>query len=943
MDSDLQQSPSKYLSNKCIEIQQVVHSLRMNNFNGDVADIFDMSFEILSSLVPYRIDPTSSINEQSDAFDSMLQKKEKEFLNKSNNQIADLGFKVDELLRVLEEKEDILTSALNDISKIQNKAIEQIEKQHETDVSLLNAEFVKRKNTLLNEEKNIYLQFESELSTTLGTVSKEYNEKIHNIDEQINQKQRDLQEIIHQKHLEHQLKTDNISKEERRMAEQHEQLSRQFQERKNVADNKIRKYTGEITNLKKAIEDDTLTRDDKMKSLEESFMKEREDIVRSQAESIDKQNYQILKLNNQIEELNQKMIQEKNDISEKQNLQELEYKNRIIQEETITENERNAVLAEIDNKYKEKIDSLFEQITKYDSERNEKRTKLLQIAMSSVESKENDINTLSSILLEEREAINAKLIEEKTKLEKIKSDWQFEIEELRHELQKKLGSALTNSDNLERKHAEELSSLMNQFDDQQKKLENYQRISLENQNRSQAERLEKIKQLQLERKKQTLERLEKEMKSKMESDLKNGIDKEVKKHETTVVTLKAKVGDIQGRIEMLNKKVEDLYNTHNQMIEKNKVSENTSESTISEENIEDQLVQTKVINDESPVSKALILQSSEVNRRKGLVLQEAEELSNNISRMQIDFESKMQQIEHQFKAVRHHVVIQDKAVTEQQRNLKVKIEMQETRMNELGQIVEQKQNEIKVFEDDFRIKTEEIREKTKSEYEETLVEVQKQPTVFENEMLSLRESLQQKITELSNQLLVAKNNTENISKLLLIDRQHEIEEIETEYQLHFEEKIRQLEGQYTHRIGSIRNEIESHQKEHEERLAEIQQQNDTLLDDDKKRYELQKEELENEYIELMATQNKLNISLQELLSTQCESCAIKKKSIKSLLDVRRFLIESLERAKSQQDFHDRQLDIVFNKNTTKRKGSCSMLSKMSEKPKIISPILYSKK
>ena len=555
------------LNGRIVEIRNLVDGLRHFSRSSDVPDVFETANALLIQLIPQDKDINMNQEEEAAQFDQMVSEKERAFIKKMDEKSEEASQKIDYIQRLLTEKEARIQDILTNGSGLQVAAMSKLI-QHYYDLRVdKEKEYNTKKKELEDDEKNLYHNFEEQLAKKLSEVSSKYTSKIEDYNIKINAMQRDLQSLIHKKHQQNKIKADALASEDRRMASEHEKISREYQARKNAADTKIMRFSAELEKIHKAISDQNKTAHGKMDALEQAMISERKIILEQQQKQKEEIDKKIEDINN---ELANKLLMIESERAQS-NLQlkdeEKEAKKKIEIEQKETQRLIDEATAEIDEQFKPIFEEIRNQIEEAENQRGNKLEILRQEILQNSEESEKEIGAIVSKYQDERDKGKQEIKQLKAEFDQVLDEKQKDLDALKKEMQGKLGMAMTETDEIERQHSDEINSIMQKFDEQQRKLTELHRKSLESRDKLKAEELARLKQEHEQRKNQLIFKIEQQIRVSKEQALASSIEAENQRHNKDIVSLKSRIIDIQSRIELLNMKFDGLYSMHGQRIE----------------------------------------------------------------------------------------------------------------------------------------------------------------------------------------------------------------------------------------------------------------------------------------------------------------------------------------------------------------------------------------
>lgn len=967
------------LNVKLSEIKQIVDTLHQYSTDNDIPDVFEGAQQILQNLLPEKSNFAISQEEQELKFDELVSKLERDFIAKHDKEVEKISQTIDTLQKSIIDDDQDIQKILKDGQLFQLAEVGKLTKFYNQIMQDNEKDFNSHKSTFTQREKEIYAKYEKDLAEKLGQVSAENTGKIEEITNKINTMQRELQSMIHQKHQQNTIKADLIAEEDRRMATEHEQISREYQTRKNTADDKIKRFTEELSKIEKSIANESQSATEKIQAMEQAMMNERNLVVEKHNKSLEELQNTFQSLSTELANKQSLIESEHSQAVTELKKAEREAKRKIEKEQNETEELITAARVEIEINYRPRIESMRKIIEDTENQRGKELEILRQQILASNEESEKSIAIACSHYQDESDRAKMAIKELKDELNSLKDEKKADLDELTKTLQIEVGKVLSEADETERKHNEEVNKIMQKFDEQQKYLTELHRVSVEAHDKMRADELARLKQEHEQRKNQLIFKLEQQAKIDRETLLASAIEAENQRHNNAIVNLKARIVELQSRIELLNMKFEGLYSVHGQRIEE--LQRDSTETSLKMENIsetsslastrtpanseqtpnketspeDEELQSAKALEEElnkrkeeekkkgeaeieeiKSYSMKLMNETQEFNRTKARILTEVDEINKNFAYIREDFEEKMFQIKTKFLAQKSTYDSKSRDMEIVSQSLQNKVADQVVKIEELTQIADRKEDEATKFEQSIPDQEEEFREQTKKSYTEDLEIAKSQPDDFEEKVRAVTDEMHEKMFEITKLIEAEKVNTEKISKMLMNERKEIFAQVEKVIRTEFKDRKKIFYKNYEKVIAKMDEDFNEKEKLHQKEMDDLEMQQRVqkaqFIDQHRKLMLDMEEEKERVLKESLA----LDKEIADLDTMECPQCIKKKASIRMLLQQRDALYSRLGVAAEKLEDSDKKVGSLF-KDVKRAKVSRSMLDSLKASPKVLIP------
>lgn len=934
---------TKNITDLCRKIRDVSSTIRQNNSNSrilDIPDVLDITSNILTSIVPIKLsidDSERKLKNQREKVDEIITQKERDFIKKMDQKIDTVAAKVNQMQQSMQSKEEKLSSCLTATQKLHSAEIVKVENEHEARIQQLDDEFKARKQELMDQERVAFAGFEKSLASHLSKISYDWNQKIQEVDDQIASYQKDLHDLIHNKHQQSQIKNEMLMNEDRRMASEHERISIEFRTRKEEANQKIKALTDEYQSIQDTLRITSQDGETRLIELEKKMLSERKEIE-------DQRNQEILDLKQKINSLASEASTKKLEIDGQRaaisvKVREIEkvYEQKFLTEENETKKTLEIELKKLEEYYSPKMNKLNISVQELDLKRAQKLEELRKEALIGAESGETEVNELKKRNEEEMTKFNELLKIEKENLNQTIQMKISDLEQFKQERQKLMSESLSKIDDEERSYNEQISNLMRQFGDQQKKLNDLQQLTLEQRDRRKADDLARIEQEHEKRMNQILLDVELQMRMDEEQKLNESLNSENEKHKSEVNSLMSMLFDIKGRMEALQSKMDDLYKMNNQKLQQ--IMEDGDQSLLEDlkklKDVDSKSGKIKNKENIEELKSRILNETEEVRKRKYLVLQEVDELDKSIHDLHDGYEKKLQQIERTFKNTKIQIQKHQENVDLKKEKLTKIIDDQKEQINKLDELTFNKVEETVKLQNSYEDDKEAFKKETEEIYKFSLDEAEKESPLFEAQIEEIRNSLTKQIEELKRLLNESKEKTEKTVKLLLLEREQNLKEAELELRLISDEKKKQMKENHMKKINLLNEEFEENLKKHTEKVEELNRNCEEQYNLNENNFNDSLDKLFEEKKNLEETLEALELQIEALTTKECPICAEKKGILRELLKKRDELNKKLTSMHKTAFESEKKMCTMFTENDQRK--TTSALSSLLPKARIVMP------
>lgn len=925
-------SPIQRLLNRAHEMKELASSYRNLGTTGplnDVPDVLEIAAQLIMSVIDNSI--TNDLEIQSTSVmqevDDILNVKERQFITKMENQINSTSQKVSDVSNMLERVQTKYQDTISKLTRIFDGIVKkEREKLEEKLKDQENLWEIERKN-LMEEENKLFREMEQCSSKVLGEISMQYNEKINEIDQKIKEQELMLQESVHQRHQQAQIKSDLLNEEERRMALEHEKLSRDFNQRKAQADELNAKLSTQIEDLKIKIESENANSQTRIQRLEESMKADYQRRLDDLQILLSQYTEHLKFLEAEDSSIQQSHEYEKITLETRlQRLQE-EYEDKINKEQKALDEQVAVIRQNLESQYKVIFDSIADEMNEEDIKRGKQMDEFQQQKLAKVKQAEKEIRELGKANDREKGKI-LKVVEEcKERLKAVMRQRELDLTELKQTRQRSLGEQMQELDDKQHEQSIELNNIFKQFDEQQKRLGEVQRKSVGIKNKQKMETVAAMRKEHERRKQAILEEIDQQRETETEEEVQrklNEMNKSTEDMQQREEKLKSKVANIMNRIDNMIEKGEEKASSSSTSATQMTLTKSSSQSSVVSNSEQQQhemrrkkfaenrnsmkilpktppLVKTEIQSNLAQTLKPemgspqfnneLRKSIDDANKRRNNVLEESKNLKKDIADLSTNFETKFLQIEHQFHATKSSLNQKKEMLINQENYISNNVLNQEKKLDELDKRINLKEAEVQEYEMMLEKNKEEFTERIKKEQEAKLEQARGTGEEYELMMYEVRMDFQSRMAAVNEKLNNAKQATEKITAYMLKQRAQEVEEAQTELSVGYDEKMKILSEQHKLKLEQYANEVEAKKKEFEDNVSQTKSNLEEKQNEAQNNYLERKSELEQEKKNLLEELDNLEKKLNELLHTECKECT-KKKAILSTMLMKKKGLES---------------------------------------------------
>jgi hypothetical protein len=883
-------NPLRFIADRCIDFRQLADLVRGSSV--DLAETLDISTSLLTAILSSSIgkDPTANAANETHGFNALLKAKEAEFLPKTDFLLATISDRIEQLQAGV--------SNLDELTQKQDEETIKMFRQKSGEFSLANtevlfgqkAEFKDVEERLLTRQRQVCGEYERTLACRLAEISQSYAAKLNETDVDIEQQQTKLQNLIHGKHEQKKAKGDDAEAERRRFALEHERLSREHKQ-------KQKEQTAAIADLETTLQE--------YRAIAERDAKDsNQKVVRLEATLRAEQQLEIDGLRNDIGGLDAdagKLTEKLKGVQAARAELDLARAATIQVEIDRLLDRISAERLATDRLVKEQTEGLSreaeQQIERVKGEiENAKRDHFLLMKTSARDGEnrmrlqERDEEKVMVQFEEQLYKLRKELLDAKNRLKQAENDRERGIGEARNRLNLNYGSALGAKEDAERSHIEQVNDLMRHFEEEQRRLADLHSVTVQQHDKQRADAIAKLRAEHEARKEKVIKDAEQKVLDEVAARLRAEEESENAHHAEQISMIQSRISEVRARMASITEESAKFE-------EQNRATMETIETT-----------------DEK---------LSHAQHARSIVLKDMQDASDAIRRVHEDFVSKLGRFESLFGATRQHLCNEVYDKETQVNRLEKQVSLQQRRIQDLETMETERQEEVQTFEQGMAKETQMYEQTTKKIWESSLGLAREKPEQVINMMTELKDHATSEIASLQQRLTAAKEYTDSLSRIAMIERDHTTEELRLTLKLQYEERTNVLNQRHADVMKRLKKGRKEMRNDHELRMIDVdrkvqeqQMQNRRDFEDGLAFLLAEKEKLTDEA-------EQLTERLDNLIAAGCKGCHGKKEAIRLLL----------ERKKELQERMDTLLVDVQDKEE-------QLLSMMAvQRPQVVSPNL----
>ena len=904
-------NPIEFLSSACGEFRELSDTLReaARGVVTDVSETMDIASAILTTIVSSSAgsDPNENISRDIAEFEAMANEKERDFKSRMERQREDLSLRINDLSQRLIAMNDSLIQNRDWYKKFLTTKSAEFDARNEQALAEERARNKDAEKVIETEKKTCFDNFEKYLATRLSDVSQECAKQMKQADDDVIAANLALQETIHRKHEQKRLLQQDLETETKRMAAEHERLSREFQTHREECENNLVKIGEAIDKQNAALKRGALDAQAKLEELEKA-MREDNGVVsgklRKQIADLDEE---ASASTNTIEDL--KLAMEKYKIQDEEFFKEqVRKKETLIQKELDTtkqalEEDRKETEEQFQMKYLE-VEKGMKKVEEERKKHQEEMGKRLEQDQDKLEQGEREKKKEHAANVDEKQR---DLRRAKRQLKEIRQEKDIALEKLRTGKQKEMGSALTETGESEKTRADQINALMKQFDEQQRKLTFLHQLTTEKLNKQKADEILRLKEEHELRKKLIIEQTEEEIRREAEKRflVAEGIEDE--DHQGHVRSIQERIQAVTGRIDLLNSKLDGLARMSQEKLDE--LMKDSDEALARDLRA---LAESDTRNSRgNEMVNRLLSATDDVQRRRSLVDREADAITRNLDAMRAEFESKMSKIEQEYSRSKDRLLGAQRDSEARRSSLNQQISEQKSKIDDLTQQISQRETEADDLDRNFENKKQEFAEQTKTGYESDLESAKQKPQGVQEQMSDMRINMANEMDHLKGQLDAAKAATGKITEYRMKERDDWIEETKTKYGLLSEERCKVIQDGHDERMVKLREKREASRKKRQAQIEALEASLNNTFNDNELEFESQYKEYAEAKEELQQRNAALINELYDLEHRECPECVRKKDTIRRLLAKREQLKDRLSTLLSEVQVNEEQMYHIF--------------------------------
>jgi hypothetical protein len=913
---------AKTLRSVCGEIRELTGLMRSflsESSSSEVPDVFDGAADLISSVFTIGLDADAPQSFQLGAsFDALVCERERTFLSRTRAVMASMSTALNELdvrIRRSEANAEVVLSALQSKN---DRILRRLDSEHDAKLCVLKSKLAERRRAADEQQRGAFTDFEHRLARRLSAVSEEWNGRLSEADEQIDGYQKELHQIVHSKHAQAIGDRESLAAENRRMGAEHERISRDYKERTKAAVRSIEVLRSKLDTLLETLRQDASSADGKLKRLQDAFMNERRVIEQQRAAALADLDAEIASLEVDSEKAAEQLAGMPEATEEQKQIMNSQFEAKKSRARGDLNARTDGMKAQLDLEYREVIQKLTEQIDDAASNERVLSNSLARELEKAEGAAGQEVRAFQRTRLIEEDRLRAIREEKETQLAELTAAADSDITSFKNSNQQKLGVAMTEYDDLERAHASEITAIMIQFDNQQQKLAELHRAAIEERDRERAEALHALQKAHEQRRQAILDQIQNRMRDEGERELRESLRISEDQHMEEVESVKDVLQMMASRMQELQEKIAQLQ------------IEQTEARAMLAGQEEDQKLRRQEALDASlevlrQARERHLGEVEEIDRRKEIVLREADKINGEIQLLNDSLQVKMTQLEFQYGMSGRQLKSGVEQFEVQGRRLNNKIDIQKLKMQEVDHSTAERQQETQRLEDGFDTTREGYVKEVQEEMEATLRLVKSEPADVFDEIRSLKKALTAELEDLMRDIEAAKAKTIRITDRLMMERAHLLDEMELQLRVEFEERSRSLTVQCERRMEVMNADFSEADNVHRHQMVQLKLTIDKRAKMTRDEFLAQIDELQSQKECLIREQHTLDESIASLMHRECPMCGEKRKLLNMFKTNEGHLCAQIRSLRIQGGKSDEMMDKIFVDPTAKKRRAKSLI------------------
>jgi hypothetical protein len=206
----------------------------------------------------------------------------------------------------------------------------------------------------------------------------------------------------------------------------------------------------------------------------------------------------------------------------------------------------------------------------------------------------------------------------------------------------------------------------------------------------------------------------------------------------------------------------------------------------------------------------------------------------------------------------------------------------------------ERQEEVHTLEQGMAMETQIYTEDTKKIWESSLGLAREKPEQVISTMIELKEHATSEITNLQQRLTAAKERTDSMSRIAMIERDHTTEELRLMLKLQYEERMSVLNQRHADVLKRLTKSRTEMRNDHELRMIDINRKVQEEQMRNQRDFGDRNELLLAEMEKLTHEAKQLEDHLSDLITTGCRECHQKKETVRLMLERKNDLQEQMD-------------------------------------------------
>jgi hypothetical protein len=873
----------------------------------DTPAIFEQSASIILSIIsPSGADPTILVLRDAALFDTLADEKKQTFVARANALMKNLSERIPGLFARIESVQYTMNHSVSLFGAKTTQVLAELDQEYLAKIDEFKQKYSEDRKVLSEQQKGAFADYQRRLSEQLAASSTEWGQRLQAAEAAITKNQWELHELARPSRERDLLERELLAEEDRRAATEREEVSVEYRAMVGDVALEIDRLMDEKAKIAATIEKNRKDRDGWVAALEEKHLEERRAVEHERRVEMEETERQVDGLKENIRIIEGKRSELPDILARDRKVLDAELDELRSASALELADRAQRFRPELKAKYEEIVDRLTEEHDMYDKKVKDMRS-LLRRAAGAAELFLDQVREATRGHMLVREKLRNDKRAKRAELEALIAQKAAELKEFTGEWHQRLAGVVGLYEDTQRAHAQEITSTVKAFQDQQELLVELQREAIQARDRDRADALASLRRAHEQRQKALLESIERQQRAEEEEELRNALNAESDAHVRKISSLQGSIDAIQARLDELRARVSEVQKANVRSTEAIK------HETKEREKRRDQAMDaSRAIIQEA--QRRISHEAEEIHLRRENVVKEADELSSALHTLEAEIPAKIAELQFQYQIEEQMLTTNVNDVRTRHRRLSSNVDQQKLRIQEIEETYIVKATEATQFELQMADATEDYQKQLTREYEESFRLAKEQPVKLTEEIAMTERAFTLEIEEIAACLAAERARAQRISDRVLLERAHAIEQIELASEAEFQARRQYLEAESAKRRELAESNFLDEQQNYTELILLAKTEGVSRIEKLRKEMQQVIAQLEARKAAPAEEQTELDETLEVLLNRECEGCVQSKEILAALKVKHEDLIQKVMRMRQRNGKTDQMLNSIFTGN-----------------------------